>query len=317
MERIPTHGIDVFLAIIREGSLRGAARALGIGAPAVSLQLKALEERLGVSLIIRTTRRIELTEAGQTLFDGASPAYRDMTYALKKTREVGTALNGTLRLSLSRGAYMVALAPVIDGFLAAHPGINLDLSWRENLIDINREGCHAGIRLGDVLAPSMVAVRLTPSLRSVFAAAPSYLDAAGRPRHPRDLLEHTCIRYKKPSARKIADWHFVEGGQTKVIDPPSRVTFDTVIGVIQAARDGLGIGWSLYETAREYIENKRLEVILEEYAKEMPSFYLYYPEQNRRVECLRLLIDYLVAHRDGVARPKTSSLSPGDRQVIR
>ncbi|WP_306116322.1 MULTISPECIES: LysR family transcriptional regulator [unclassified Roseovarius] len=304
MERIPTQGIDVFLAIVREGSLRGAARVLGIGAPAVSLQLKALEERLGVSLLIRTTRSIELTDAGRTLFDGASPAYRDMTDAIKKTCEIGTALNGTLRLSLSRGAYMVALAPVLDGFLAAHPGIKLDLSWSEDLIDINREGYHAGIRLGDILTPSMVAVRLTPPLKSAFIAAPSYLDKAGRPQHPRDLLAHQCIRYKLPSARKIADWHFVEDGQVKLIDPPARLAFDTVIGVIQAARDGFGIGWSLHETARDYIENKSLEVILESFAREMPPFYLYYPEQNRRVECLRLLIDYLVAHRDRMARAK-------------
>lgn len=302
MERTPTHGIEVFLTIIREGSLRGAARALGIGAPAVSLQLKALEERLGVSLIIRTTRSIELTEAGQVLFDGASPAYRDMTYAIKKTREVGNALNGTLRLSLSRGAYMVALTPVIDRFLAAYPGINLDLSWSEDLVDINREGFHAGIRLGDILVPSMMAVRLTPPLKSVFMASPAYLDAAGRPDHPRDLLRHDCIRYKRPSARRIADWHFVEDGVTKVIDPPARVAFDTVVGVIQAARDGLGIGWSLYETSREYIKNNALEVVLDGYARDMPPFYLYYPEQNKRVECLRLLIDFLVAHRDDAAR---------------
>ena len=153
MERAPTYGIEVFLAIIREGSLRGAARALGIGAPAVSLQLKSLEDKLGVSLIIRTTRSIELTEAGRVLFDQAAPAYRDMIYAVKKTREVGRALNGTLRLSLSRGAHMAALTPALDRFLTEHPGINLDISWNEGLVDINREGYHAWIRLGDILAP--------------------------------------------------------------------------------------------------------------------------------------------------------------------
>ncbi len=299
MERAPVHGIEVFLMIVREGSLRAAARALGIGPPAVSLQLKALEEKLGVGLIIRTTRSIELTEAGRVLFDAAGPAYRDMVYAVKKTREVGGSLNGTLRLSLSRGAYVTALAPVLEQFQAENPGINLELSWNEGLVDINREGFHAGIRLGDILSPDMVAVRLTPSLASAFTASPGYLDKAGRPRHPRDLLAHACIRYKLPTANRIADWKFSEDGQEKLIDPPARLVFDHVLGVIQAAREGHGIGWSMRATVDEHIKSGDLESVLDPYARELPPFYLYYPEQNKRVECLRLLIECLVSHRDG------------------
>lgn len=298
MERTPVHGIEVFLAIVQEGSLRAAAKALGVGAPAVSLQLKALEDKLGVGLITRTTRSIELTEAGRVLFDAAGPAYRDMTYAVKKTREVGGSLNGTLRLSLSRGAYMVALAPVLERFQADNPGISLELSWNEGLVDINREGFHAGIRLGDVLTPDMVAVRLTGPLASAFTASPAYLDRLGRPEHPRDLLTHRCIRYKLPTAKRIADWVFREDGQDKVIDPPARLVFDHVLGVIQAAREGHGIGWSLHATVAEHLRSGELEAVLMPYAREMPPFYLFYPEQNKRVECLRLLIDCLVAHRD-------------------
>lgn len=176
MDRAPIQGIEVFLTIVQEGSLRAAARALGVGPPAVSLQLKALEEKMGVGLIIRTTRRIELTEAGRILFEAAAPAYRDMTYAVKKTKELGTSTTGTLRLSLSRGAYMTALAPVLEQFLADYPGIKLDLSWNEELVDINRAGFHAGIRLGESLAPDMVAVRITHPLDLVFFAAPSYIE---------------------------------------------------------------------------------------------------------------------------------------------
>lgn len=302
MERAPLHGIEVFLAIAQEGSLRAAALALGVGAPAVSLQLKALEERLGVGLVIRTTRHIELTEAGRVLLEAAGPAYRDMSYAVKKTREVGKSLNGTMRLSLSRGAYIAALAPVLDGFLADYPGLNLELSWHEGLVDINREGFHAGIRLGDILSPEMVAVRLTKPLQTVFSAAPAYLDRCGRPRHPRDLLGHDCIRYKLPTAKRIAEWYFVEDEQEKLIDPPARMVFDQVLGVIEAARDGHGIGWSLRATVAEHLASGDLEEVLAPYARQLPPFYLYYPEQNKRVECLRLLIDRLVAHRDQQAK---------------
>ncbi len=299
MKRAPVYGIEVFLAIVQEGSLRAAAKALGVGAPAVSLQLKALEKKMGVGLVFRTTRNIKLTDAGRVLFDSAAPAYRDMTYAVKKTQEVGKTLNGTLRLCLSHGAYVTALAPVLEKFLSDNPGINLDLSLIEGLVDINREGFHAGIHFGDVLSSEMVAVRLTPPLTPAFFASPIYLDRYGRPDHPRDLLNHHCIRYKLPTAKKVEDWHFTEDRQDKIINTPTRLVFDCDMGVIQAARDGHGIGWSLRANVAERIASRELETVLDPYIKKLPSFYLYYPEQNKRVECMRLLIDVLVSHRDG------------------
>lgn len=304
MDRPPIHGIEVFLTIVREGSMRAAAKALGVGAPAVSLQLKALEEKMGVDLLFRTTRSIELTDAGKILFDSAAPAYRDMTYAIKKTQETARSTTGTLRLSLSRGAYVAALSPVLEQFQADNPGITLDISWNEGLVDIIRDGFHAGIRLGDVLATDMIAVRLTSPLASAFTAAPAYLEKHGRPGHPRDLLTHSCIRYRFPTSRKIFDWVFVEDDQEKIIDPPSRLVFDNMMGVIQAARDGAGIGWSLRATVDDYLASGKLEPVLDTYTRTMPPFYLYYPEQNKRVECLRLFIDCLVAHRDQLARSK-------------
>ncbi|MEM9442456.1 MAG: LysR family transcriptional regulator, partial [Pseudomonadota bacterium] len=113
MNRLPIHGLEVFLTIVREGSMRAAAKVLGVGAPAVTLQLKALEETLGVNLLIRTTRSIELTDAGRALFEGAAPAHRDLIYAIKKSQEMTKSTTGTLRLSMSRGAYMAAVAPVL------------------------------------------------------------------------------------------------------------------------------------------------------------------------------------------------------------
>ncbi len=302
MERAPVHGIEVFLTIVQEGSLRAAARALGVGAPAVSLQLKALEEKMGVGLIHRTTRSIKLTEAGQVLFEAAAPAYRDMIYAVKKTKETGQSAQGTLRLSLSRGAYMTAVTPVLEKFQAENPGINLDLSWNEELVDIIKEGFHAGIRLGDILSPDMVGVRLTPPLTTVFTAAPSYLERHGCPKRPRDLLDHSCIRYRLPTAKKIADWVFIEDGQEKVVNPPTRLVFDHITGVIQATREGHGIGFSLHATVEEHLNSGDLVQVLEPYTQQYPPFYLYYPEQNRRVECLRLFIDCLVTNRDRNAK---------------
>lgn len=293
MERVPTHGIEVFLAIVREGSMRAAADSLGVGAPAVTLQLKALEELLGIELLFRTTRSIELTEAGWVLFDAAGPAHRDLGYAIKKTREMAKSTTGTLRLSLSREAYIAALAPVLGKFLTENPGINLNISWNEEPVDLIRHGLHGGIRMGDVLTPNMIAVRVTPQINSAFFAAPSYLQTHGYPKRPRDLLDHQCIRQRQPTSLTLREWWVSEDGQDVRLDPPARLTFDSAEGVIQAARDGHGVGWSMRVTLEDHVKMGDLETLLEPYVKDLPPFYIYYPEQNKRVECLKLLVEFL------------------------
>ena len=144
MERLPVTGIEIFLAIVREGSLRAAARSLGMGAPAVSYQLKALEQRLGVALMVRSTRSIELTEAGRTLLRGVEPAFRDLRDSIESSREAGRAKTGTLRLTLPRSALKICILPVLAEFQALYPDICLDFSINEGLADVVKEGFHGG-----------------------------------------------------------------------------------------------------------------------------------------------------------------------------
>ena len=128
---------------------------------------------------------------------------------------------------------------------------------------------------------------------SVFFASPSYLEIHGRPQIPRELLDHRCIRHKQPTSGVLREWRVSEDGQDKRIDPPARLVFDSAAGVIQAAREGHGIGWSMRVTMQDHIRTGELETLLDAYAKELPPFYVYYPEQNKRVECLRLLVNFL------------------------
>ncbi len=301
MKRATISGIEVFLAIVREGSLRAAARALGVGAPTVSHQLKALEQRMGVDLMVRTTRSLELTDAGQALAAGAAPAFAEIVQAIEGSKAVGRSTTGTLRLTLPRGAYMLVIAPVLAEFRAQYPDVCLDLSINEQLVDIVKDGFHAGIRTGDRLTTDMVAVRLTGPLETCYMAAPSYLARYGRPEHPRDLLRHHCIRHKFFTAKRMGDWQFVEDGQTKTIDPPTTLIFDNMHLVMQAVRDGHGIAWSLRKVIAEDLDAGRLVPILEPFAADLPPFYLYYPEQNRRLELLRLFIDFLTERRGQIA----------------
>ncbi len=293
MERATIHGIEVFLTIVRQGSMRAAADTLGVGASAVSLQLKSLEEKLGVELLTRTTRSIELTDAGRVLFDNAAPAYRDLAGAVEKAQQIAASATDTLRLTMSRGAHMAAIAPVLHRFLSENPSINLEISWNEELVDITRKGFHAGIRLGDVLTRHMVAEQITPTISTVFFASPDYLRAHGRPEHPGDLLNHHCIRHRNPTSGQLREWTVVENGETKRIDPPARLVFDTAAGVIQAALEGHGVGWSMQATMTDHIRTGELEPLLGSCTPRLPPFYIYYQEQNEGMETLKLLIKCL------------------------
>lgn len=181
MRRLPIVGLEVFLAVAREGSLRSAAKSLGLGPSAISHHLKKLEQEIGVDLFARTTRSIELTSAGHALLKGAHPAFSELGEAIEQARQVGQARRGTIRLTLPWSAYKIVIAPVIGAFQDAYPDVRLELSFNEALVDIVRDGFHAGIRLGDQLSPGMIALHLTPPLKGAYTAAPSYLETRGQP----------------------------------------------------------------------------------------------------------------------------------------
>jgi DNA-binding transcriptional LysR family regulator len=288
-------GIDIFLTIVREGSLRAAARALGIGAPAVSHQLKSLESRLGVTLLVRTTRSLELTEAGRTLLAGAGPAFEEIGEAVERARAAGKSTIGTLRLTMPASAYAWLVAPMLAEFQELYPEIRLELSINEGLVDPVRDGFHAGFRLGDLLSPEMVALRLTGPVERCYVASPAYLDTHGRPAHPRDLLGHKCIRYKLTTANRLQDWQFTEDGQTRSIEAPSQLVFDDMDTLRAAVRAGHGIGWSLRAVLEKEIAAGALETVLDNFTVRWPPYYLFFPEQNRRLEILRVFVDLLAA----------------------
>lgn len=286
-------GIEVFLAIVRHGSLTGAARALGVGTPAVSHRLKSLEREIGADLLTRTTRSLDLTRAGRALLAGAGPGLEEITAAVENARAVGKSTVGALRLTIPWSAYKIVIAPALASFQQTYPDIRLEFSFDERLVDIVQDGFHAGFRLGDQLAEGMIATRLTSGLVAAYTASPSYLGRHGRPQHPRDLFDHHCIRYRYGSANRIADWRFSVDGSDTSIDPPARLVFDNFRAVVRAAIDGHGIGWSLRAVVEDHLGTRTLETVLDSHVITHPPFYIFYPEQHRRLEPLRLLIDFL------------------------
>ncbi|MGF1609969.1 MAG: LysR substrate-binding domain-containing protein [Kiloniellales bacterium] len=295
MSRLPVHGLEVFLAVAEQGSLRAAAAALGVQPPAVSHQLKVFEEQIGVSLFARTTRSVRLTDAGRALLRRAQPALSELGDALEEARGVGKARKGSLRITLPTIAYHSILARRLADFQALYPEIELELSLDEAFVDIVGEGFHAGIRLGDRIRENMIALRLTPPIKEACFAAPSYFATHGRPQQPRDLLRHRCIRYRFIGSKQLAEWRFRGPGGRYSVEVKGQLIFNSFAALITAARDGLGIGWTLRAGVENELACGALESVLDDHVIEHPGFFLYFPKENARLEILRLFIDFMKA----------------------
>jgi DNA-binding transcriptional LysR family regulator len=296
-------GLEVFLAVARLGSLRAAAATLGVQPPAVSQHLKSFETQIGATLFSRTTRSVQLTEAGRALLQQAGPAFAELIEALDLARGVGRTRSGTIRLTLPYRAYQLVIAPKLAELQRLHPEIVLELSLNEGLVDVVRGGFHAGIRLGDRIDQDMIALRLTPPLKGAYFAAPSYLAHAGRPRHPRDLLQHNCIRYRNIASGTIADWQFTGPDGLYAVEVTGNLVFNDFRSVVDAAVAGLGIGWSLRPGIGEELRSGQLVSLLDRHVVTRPSFYLYFPKANARIEIPRIFIEFLKQRREKTTPP--------------
>jgi DNA-binding transcriptional LysR family regulator len=288
-------GLEVFLAVAEHGSLRGAAAALGVQPPAVSYQLKTLEDRIGVALFTRTTRSVQLTDAGRALLKRARPAMAEVGEALEEARGMGKARKGAIRLTLPYIAYELAIAPRLAAFQRTYPEVELELSFNEAFVDIVAEGFHAGVRIGDHIHEDMIAVRLTPPLKVVYFAAPGYLERHGRPKQPQDLLRHNCIRYRYIGSQRMAEWQFSGPEGVISVDVKGGLIVNSTNALIHAARSGLGIGWLFRANIADDLRSGRLVSVLDGFATERPGFFLYYPKGSSWLEILRIFVEFMKA----------------------
>ncbi len=291
--RLPLTTLEVFTAIANHGSLKNAARALGLKPSTVSHQLKNLEERIGAALFVRTTRTINLTEAGRALLRGTSPAFEQIAEAVESARTTGHAARGSLKLALPEYAYDLVVAAMLPSFRNAYPEIQIELSLTDAFEDILDTGLHAGIRLGDLIAQDMIAIRLTDPLQLAVAGSPAYLEKAGTPVAPEDLLAHECIRYRFHSSGEFAPWK-VDGpaGQSDVAVTGSLVVNSLSVAV-DAARRGEGLIYLLQDYIAKDVVDGHLVPVLQEFMPHVPGFFLYFPRAYREMVPLRLFVDHI------------------------
>ena len=284
--------LSVFFAVARYGSLRGAADHLGVGSPAVSQRLKALEAALGTQLFVRTTRSVELTEAGRLLLTRAGPATAEIEDALRAVRGLSTTERGELRITLPVGAFRLALSSRLPRFRDTYPDIQLDFSFEEAFVDLISEGYHAGVRLGGAIHGDMIAVPLTATLQDAFVAAPSYLLRYGSPETPDDLLKHNCIRYRYKTSGGQYPWRFQMPAEEIAVEVTGGMIVDSFDAGIEAARAGYGIAQNFRAEVKDDLESGRLVSLLDAYVMDRPAFHLYFPREYATLRVLRAFVDF-------------------------
>ena len=289
--------LRAFVAVAGSLNFSRAAESLGVSSSAVSQMIRALEERVGVSLFNRTTRSVFLTEAGAALFGRVKPAVEELAEALGETCARRAQAAGIVRLHCFRAAADEYLTPMLRRFSDAYPDVILDITLDDAVVNIVAEGFDAAIRIGEVIDQDLVAVKLGSDLRQTAVASPDYLARHGTPAHPRELLAHRCIGWRWPGQTTPHKWEFMEDGKwfEVAVDGPL-ISNQKDFGV-QAAVDGIGIAFASRQLIDSHIAEGRLVALLEAWSAPFPGYYLCYPAQRQMAPALRALIDTIRATR--------------------
>jgi DNA-binding transcriptional LysR family regulator len=288
--------LNAFVSVARAGGFRDGARANGLSASGLSEAVRRLEAQLGIRLLNRTTRSVVPTEAGQRLLERLTPALSEVEAALDVAHGLSDRPAGTLKLNVPVSATRLVLPAIVPAFLAAYPDIRLDVIAEENFVDVLAAGCDAGIRYGERLEQDMIAVPIGPrQQRFSLGAAPAYLDRRGRPEHPRDLLDHTCLQGRFPSGATM-NWEFERDGEVVKVDVTGPLTVS--LGgatdlLVDVAIAGTGIVPLFEDWLRPHFESGALERVLEPWWQRFSGPYLYYPGRRLVPAPLRAFVDFI------------------------
>ncbi len=281
---VDLNALAVFQRVAECRSFTGAADQLGVTRSAVSQTISKLEQALGIALVLRTTRSVNLTDAGQALLASVRPALAELDTALEATQRRQAAVSGQLRLAVSSIAEAFLAGPLLASFAAKHPALQLDITVSDEEFDIVGAGFDAGVRLGEVIAQDMVAVPVSARQRQLVVCAPSYRDQHTLPTHPRDLAGHRCI-----------GWEFEERGREFSVDVQPEITSNDMGVMVRLALAGAGIAIGMEETWRPWLQRGELVSLLEPYCPRFAGFFLYYPSRRQAEPKLRALVEHVLS----------------------
>ncbi|PZQ45322.1 MAG: LysR family transcriptional regulator [Rhodovulum sulfidophilum] len=290
MRRGDLDDLAAFAAVAKARSFTRAAATLGMSPSALSHAMRALESRLGVRLLARTTRSVAPTPAGERLFRSLDPALAEVARGLSALDDWRGAPSGTVRLTTFGYAARTILAPRLPGFLRDHPDISVEVVVEDRLTDLVAGGFDAGIRLAEAVERDMIAVTVGPDLRTVVVGTPGYFATHPRPETPADLERHVCVNYRLIGGGGLLPWEFEEDGREIKVRVGGRLIVNDEVLSAAAIRAGAGLGYVMEHDVAEEIADGRLIQVLDQWCPVYGGCRLYYP--NRQVTpALRALID--------------------------
>ena len=295
-----------FAAVSEEQSFTRAARRLHVSPSALSQAVRRLEARVGVSLLTRTSRRVQITDAGERLLARAIPALSELSSTFEAAAEEANAVTGTLRITCPTLASPL-LPPIIERYLRDNPAARVDVSINDRIVDLVGDGYDVGVRLEEAIPTEMVRVRIGEPFRFVVVASPRYLEAHGVPKTFRDLARHTCIGVRMPTAETIYRWELERRGRVIRLDVSNRLVVDGMRFAAQAARGDLGLAYVDEPWVSDDLARGILRVVVPHLSAHVSGLFLYYPQVSRRSPRVRAFVRATrvsnVETRVGIAEP--------------
>lgn len=286
--------LSIFSTIVKEGSIRGAARQLEIAAPSVSQSLKLLEAHIGMPLFNRSTRRIELTQAGELLFERIGDHLINLDLALDSLQDLNKAPSGRVRVTLPKFAYDLLLRPIYAEFCDRYPDIELEISIDDKVVNILDEGFDIGIRFGHRVDEGMVARALTSSMKEALFCSAKYIKQYGVINSLDDVSDHRFIQYRFIGSNQIAPLTLNDEGQQRTVKGPTALIVNDTDAMLDGAKKGIGIGRIVMPMVQADIEQGTLVPVLQQYWDEYPGLFVYFMQNTQKALRVRVLIDFLI-----------------------
>lgn len=293
MVRRNLNDLLAFVTVAREGSFTRAAAALGVTQSALSQTIRALEERLQIRLLTRTTRSVSPTSAGERLMQAIGNRFDEIEAELDALTELRDKPAGTVRITCGDYVLHSVLLPKLAPVLREYPDIRLEFDVNYGFRDIVADRFDAGVRLGKTIDKDMIAVPIGPPMRLAVVASPDYFKAHGKPKVPQDLMKHQCINQRMQSSGGLYVWDFERRGQQMNVRVDGQLIFNTTQPQVDAALAGLGITLLPEDELTPYLEDGRLLRVLEDWCPKFEGYHLYYPSRRQPSPAFSLIVQAL------------------------
>lgn len=293
MKRDELGDLAVFMVVAEERGFTKAAFRLGLSPSALSHTIRRLEARLGLRLLLRTTRKVSVTEAGERLLETLRPAFADIETRIEALGELRDRPSGTIRINSGEHAAHTLLWPVLERFLPMYPDVKVEITTELGYADIVERRFDAGVRLGEQVERDMIAVPIGPDVNMVVVGSPSWFAAHPKPVTPHDLNDHVCINLRLPTRGGLYVWEFEKDGRQLNVRVEGQMIFNDMALIQKAAEAGMGLGFLMADVVAPAIAEGRLVPVLEDWRPPFPGYHLYYPSRRQPTPAFTLLVEAL------------------------